>query len=95
MFGFTFNTLYQRIINTPLSILTWANLNFVLCHPKNDPFFPIIGKYYLYFVDHYLNIASIVFLILFLGEVLLLKYLLVAPCSFIINKISKKSSPIS
>ena len=42
---------YNRIVLGPLSILTWANMNFTLCaHPSKiyivDPLYYTVGKYY-------------------------------------------------
>ncbi|KAL4492477.1 hypothetical protein ABPG72_005612 [Tetrahymena utriculariae] len=57
-FGFAIHILYMRFIMVPQSMLTWANLNFTLCHPECDPLIPLIGDYYFYLADHYLNFAS-------------------------------------
>ena len=43
----------------PLSILTWANLNYTLCRPDTDPFIPYIGNWYYILSEFYLNIISI------------------------------------
>ena len=47
---------YNRIVLGPLSILTWANMNFTLCASSSkiniaDPFYPIVGKYYYSFIE--------------------------------------------
>lgn len=59
-FGFGIHILYMRFIMVPQSMLTWANLNFTLCHPDSDPFVPLIGNYYFSLADYYLNFASLV-----------------------------------
>lgn len=44
----------------PLSLLTWANLNFTLCRPDADPFVAIIGNWYYLWSEIYLNLVSVV-----------------------------------
>lgn len=53
----------MRIYLFPQSILTWANLNFTLCHPLNDPFYPIWGNNYYFIADVYLNVVSVFFVL--------------------------------
>lgn len=65
-FGFAIHSMYMRIIPFPVSLLTWANINFILCHSEADVLYWLVGDYYLYFVDHYLNAASIVIFIVVL-----------------------------
>lgn len=43
----------------PISLFTLANLNFMLCRPDHDPFVPYIGNWYYVFSEIYLNILSI------------------------------------
>lgn len=31
--------------------MTWANINFNLCKSESDPWIPLVGNYYLYWVD--------------------------------------------
>ena len=58
---FSYFCLYQRYILYPMSLYTWANLNFTLCgHPK-DPFRLYIDKYYIIFSEIYLSFGSYLF----------------------------------
>lgn len=50
----------------PLSMLTWANLNYTLCYPSSDPFVPLLGNYYFIGADFYLNVAAFVTIIVHL-----------------------------
>ncbi|CAD8043136.1 unnamed protein product [Paramecium primaurelia] len=67
MFGWESHVLYQRIYMLPISLMTWANLNFMLCRPDHDPFVPYIGNWYYVFSEFYLNLVSIMaFVIVFI-----------------------------
>lgn len=44
----------------PMSLMTWANLNFMLCRPDHDPFVPYIGNWYYAFSELYLNLVSLI-----------------------------------
>jgi hypothetical protein len=54
--GFDMFCLYMRVVLTPLSLLTWANLNHSLCGVDNDPFYSYfeMGKWYYFWADLYL-----------------------------------------
>ena len=69
----------MRLISFPISALSWANINFILCHSESDISYPYFGKYYLYMADHYLNLASIVVFISVLIEVALVYILIKYP----------------
>ena len=58
--GFVFFSLYMRYFLTPLSAMTWANLNHTLCGIDNDPWRVTFGmhKYYYFWADGYLFLAS-------------------------------------
>jgi len=56
--GFAFFSLYHRVVLTPFSLLTWANLDQTLCHAESDPFYPMLGKWYLLAADAYLFVGS-------------------------------------
>jgi hypothetical protein len=43
----------------PISLMTWANLNFTLCKAATDPFVPLIGDWYYLFSEFYLNVMSV------------------------------------
>ncbi|CAG9329604.1 unnamed protein product [Blepharisma stoltei] len=58
-FGYQFFTLYQRLVLSNISMLTWANMNFTLCAATTDPFYPTIGNNYYYLAEFYLFILSI------------------------------------
>lgn len=59
--GFMLFTFYMRFLLTPLSALTWANLNHTLCGIDNDPWREAFGmhKYFYYWADFYLILASV------------------------------------
>lgn len=61
-FGFILFTLYMRYVLTPLSLLTWANLNHSLCGIDNDPFFKHfdLGESYYLLADLYLLFSCMV-----------------------------------
>lgn len=59
----------------PLSLLTWANLNYTLCRPDSDPLFPIIGNWYYVFSEYYLNLISIVAVFIILGLTFIFRYI--------------------
>ena len=63
MFGFVCFSIYMRYFLTPLSALTWANLNHTLCGVDNDPWRVTFGmhKYFYFWADAYLNFTSHVF----------------------------------
>ena len=48
-----------KFLLLPLSIISWANLNFNLCRPNADPFIVYIGNWYYLLAEYYLNIISI------------------------------------
>merc|ERR1712051_668366 len=48
--GFALFCLYMRWILTPLSQLTWANLNHTLCGVDNDPFYRTFDLGYSYYL---------------------------------------------
>ena len=71
-FGFILFTLYMRYFLTPLSLLTWANLNHTLCGINNDPFYAAfdLGESYYFWSDFYLlfscgvgNVLNFVFVL--------------------------------
>lgn len=54
--GFHLFVAYMRYVLTPLSQLTWANLNHTLCGVGNDPFYSNfnLGYTYYFWADFYL-----------------------------------------
>jgi hypothetical protein len=58
--GFIFFTLYMRFFLTPMSSMTWANLNHTLCGIDNDPWRVTFGmhKYFYIWADGYLLLTS-------------------------------------
>jgi hypothetical protein len=38
---------YCRLVQGPLSVLTWTNVNFQLCFPETHPLFLHFGKWFL------------------------------------------------
>ena len=62
MCGFHFFVAYMRFVLTPLSQLTWANLNHTLCGVGNDPFYENfnLGYTYYFWADFYLLFSSYV-----------------------------------
>jgi hypothetical protein len=52
----------MRYFLTPVSALTWSNLNHTLCAIDNDPWRAYfgMGKYYIYWADFYLALTSVV-----------------------------------
>ena len=61
-FGFILFVVYMRYVLTPLSMLTWANLNHSLCGVGNDPFYAFLdlGESYYFWADLYLLFTSMV-----------------------------------
>lgn len=61
-FGYLIFALYMRWFLTPLSAMTWANLNHTLCSVDNDPWKAYfgMGKHYFFWADFYLALVSIV-----------------------------------
>ena len=59
-YGFVLFVLYMRYFLTPMSELTWANLNHTLCGIDTDPWRVHFGmhKYFYYWADFYLLLAS-------------------------------------
>lgn len=59
VFGFHLFVMYMRWVLTPLSLLTWANLNHTLCGVDNDPIYVIfeLGETYYMWADVYLGAA--------------------------------------
>lgn len=53
--------LYQLAILGPISIMTMANLNFVLCHTPADPLFPYVKYQYFVVCTVALNVFSYIF----------------------------------
>jgi hypothetical protein len=55
-------TLYMRYFLTPISALTWANLNHTLCAVDNDPWRAYFGmhKYFYFWSELYLALTSVV-----------------------------------
>jgi hypothetical protein len=55
-------TLYMRYVLTPMSAISWANLNHSLCSVDNDPWRAYFGmlKYYYFWAEFYLGLTSVV-----------------------------------
>lgn len=47
MQGYHSFTWFCRIVQGPVSVLTWANVNFQLCFPDDQDLYLMLGKYYL------------------------------------------------
>ena len=64
--GFHIFCAYMRWVLTPLSQLTWANLNHTLCGVGNDPFYEHLdlGYTYYFWADFYLLFSCYVGLVL-------------------------------
>lgn len=64
--GFHLFTVYMRYVLTPLSQLSWANLNHTLCGVENDPFYALLelGHTYYFWADFYLLFSCYVGLVL-------------------------------
>lgn len=62
-FGFTMFSVYLRYFLTPLSAMSWANLNHTLCGIDNDPWRVYFGmhKYFYFWAEVYLGLTSLVF----------------------------------
>ncbi len=60
MGGWLVFSLYMRFVLTPLSHLTWANLNHTLCSVENDPWKTTfnMGIYYYFWAEFYLFLPS-------------------------------------
>lgn len=52
--GFAFFALYQRAVLWTVSELSLANLNYAMCHIPTDPFYPIVGDWYMLAAELYL-----------------------------------------
>lgn len=63
LFGFVLFSVYMRYFLTPISTMTWANLNHTLCGIDNDPWRVYFGmnKYYYFWAELYLGFTSTVF----------------------------------
>lgn len=61
LYGFMGFTLYMRYFLTPMSAITWANLNHTLCAGDNDPWSAYFGmhKYFYVWADGYLALTSV------------------------------------
>jgi hypothetical protein len=55
-------SLYLRYILTPISAMTWANLNHTLCAVDNDPWRAYFGmhKFFYFWSEFYLGLTSVV-----------------------------------
>lgn len=64
--GYLLFSTYMRLFLTPLSEMTWANLNHTLCGLDNDPFYHYfdMGEWYYLWSDIYL-LASCYFWVMF------------------------------
>lgn len=63
MGGWNAFSIYNRLILTPVSHLTWANLNHTLCSVDND-YFKVtfdMGAYYYFWAEFYLFFFSFIF----------------------------------
>mmetsp|Transcript_1633 Transcript_1633/g.2889 ORF Transcript_1633/g.2889 Transcript_1633/m.2889 type:complete len:158 (+) Transcript_1633:448-921(+) len=61
LFAYTLFSIYMRLVLTPLSAISWANLNHTLCGVGNDPMYSgfDLGKWYYFFAEYYLMIPSV------------------------------------
>lgn len=64
--GFHLFVIYMRFVLTPLSQLTWANLNHTLCGVGNDPFYEQLnlGYTFYFWADFYLLFSCYVGIVL-------------------------------
>ena len=55
-------SLYMRYFLTPISAMTWANLNHTLCAVDNDPWRAYFGmhKFFYFWSEFYLCLTSVV-----------------------------------
>jgi len=58
--GYAYFSLYHRFFLFPVSLLTWANLDQILCHSETDPFYHLLGTWYYMFADTYVLPASLI-----------------------------------
>jgi len=63
MGGWNVFSVYNRFILTPISHLTWANINHTLCSVENDVFKTTfnLGEYYYFWAEFYLFLPSFIF----------------------------------
>lgn len=59
----------------PLSLLTWANLNYTLCRSDSDPFLYIIGNWYYILAEYYLNAIGGVIVLFVFGQIAVIRKL--------------------
>ncbi len=61
MVGYQMFTVYMRFFLTPLSAMTWANLNHTLCGIDNDPWrtYFNLGKYFFFWAEFYLFLGAL------------------------------------
>jgi hypothetical protein len=61
--GYQMFTLYMRLFLTPISALTWANLNHTLWGIDNDPWrkYFQLKEYFYFWAEFYLGLASVTF----------------------------------
>ena len=55
---------YMRLFLTPISLMTWANLNHTLCGTDSDPVWLLLGlgKWYYFISEFYLGAAAFAFI---------------------------------
>ena len=60
VFSYVLFSVYMRYVLTPISAMTWANMNHTLCGVDNDIFYNTfdLGKWYYLFAEVYLFLSS-------------------------------------
>lgn len=58
--GYMLFSMYMRLFLTPISLMTWANLNHTLCGTDSDPVWRLfeLGKWYYPLAEVYLGAAA-------------------------------------
>ncbi|KRX06661.1 hypothetical protein PPERSA_13140 [Pseudocohnilembus persalinus] len=77
--GFAWHSLWNRVICFPICLMTWANINFNLCKSESDPWIPLVGNYYLYWVDQYLNLLSLIVISILILNSQILRQVIILP----------------
>jgi hypothetical protein len=61
LFGWSINSLWNRAVLIPIGMITWTNLNFALCPSPADPWYGLVGTWYLFVGDFTVGGPSILY----------------------------------